>query len=397
MRIRKNDLPRRLLAGVAGLLACVLAALLMESVIQTLRVPQALLARRTRAVIFDDAVAHRLVRAKAKTGDVQITLAWNNGNDLDLWCVDPFGEHIFFGNRIARSAGELDIDMNAGGAETNEPIENIYWPRGEAPSGKYQVFVNYFANHGAPDPTAWTVDVLNKGRRSHFQGTISPRPNHGTVVPVTSLQVTGGRTTVPFLPSAFWNAVAWTAAWFAALAALLFYALVRGQDAYFQLPVMPALRRHRLTALSALAGAVSGALAQVTFTLLSGALLPLPFGIARLIGWALAGAAAGYALGRWTPNLPRRGATRGGLLGGILAALAFSVISQPGDVTNVAGRVLGAALLGFCIGWMLRLPRRRFERRTAFLHGEDVVVLTNPSRRYRADPRGRIPERAAHP
>lgn len=394
MKSRANNLPLRLLTSLAGLLLCAAAAAVMEGFFQPLRVPQDLTSRRTRAVIFDDPVAHRLVRARAKTGDVQITLAWNNGNDLDLWCVDPFGERIFYGHRLSRSGGELDVDMNAGGPETNEPIENIYWPRGEAPSGKYEVMVNYFAQQGGADPTPYTVDILNKGRRSHFQGVISPLPNHAQVVPITTIEVTGGRTSIPLLPSAFWQAVAWTAAWFAALAALLFFGLVRGQDFYFQWPVMPPSRRKRCTLYAAGAGAAAGAVAQVVFTLLSGALLPLPFGVARLIGWVLAGAAVGHSLGRWTPNLTRRDGLRGGLVGGVLAALAFAMANPPGDPTNIAGRVAGAAILGFAIGWMVRLPARRFERRTAYLHQESVTVYARQTRRYRTEPRGRIPERA---
>lgn len=76
--------------------------------------------------------AQRLEKAGAKSGDVQITLIWFNRNDLDLHCVDPMKEHIFFGHRRSRSGGELDVDMNVTG-ESTRPVENIYWPKGRAP------------------------------------------------------------------------------------------------------------------------------------------------------------------------------------------------------------------------------------------------------------------------
>ena len=38
----------------------------------------------------------RLRRAGAQSGDVQISLAWNNGNDIDLHVETPGGEKIFF-------------------------------------------------------------------------------------------------------------------------------------------------------------------------------------------------------------------------------------------------------------------------------------------------------------
>lgn len=43
--------------------------------------------------------AQRLQQAGAKSGNVQITLIWFNVNDLDLHCIEPSGNEIFYGNR----------------------------------------------------------------------------------------------------------------------------------------------------------------------------------------------------------------------------------------------------------------------------------------------------------
>ena len=115
----------------------------------------------------------RLQKAGAKSGDVQISLIWNNGNDLDLHCVDPRGEEIFYAHAHSASGGQLDVDANGGGAMTNAPVENIFWPRGKAPKGKYRVSVVHYAAQGGADPTKYDVNVLAEGKRKEYSGQIS--------------------------------------------------------------------------------------------------------------------------------------------------------------------------------------------------------------------------------
>lgn len=115
----------------------------------------------------------RLRREKAKSGDVQISLLWNNYNDIDLHVRCPSGELISFDHRNSRCRGELDVDMNAKGRESDEPIENIYWPAGKAPYGDYYVVVHHYRNHGDEDPTMFEVQVKVDGRVRKFQGELS--------------------------------------------------------------------------------------------------------------------------------------------------------------------------------------------------------------------------------
>ena len=110
----------------------------------------------------------RLRGASAKSGDVRISLLWNNTNDLDLHVIDPAGEKIFYGHKRSRSFGELDVDMNASSL-TSKPVENVYWPVGKAPAGHYRVLVHLFNNRERRD-TPFTIDVLNKGEISTFEG-----------------------------------------------------------------------------------------------------------------------------------------------------------------------------------------------------------------------------------
>ena len=47
------------------------------------------------------------------TGDVQVTLSWDAGSDVDLHVVDPNGDEVYWTNRRVASGGELDLDSNA--------------------------------------------------------------------------------------------------------------------------------------------------------------------------------------------------------------------------------------------------------------------------------------------
>ena len=118
-------------------------------------------------------IERRVREAGGKTGDVQASLEWHNYNDLDLHCIDPAGEEIYFGHKRSRSQGELDVDRNAGGRQTQSPIENIRWLEGTAPHGKYRVYVNHFNNHGESDPTAFHASILVGYKRQEVDGKIS--------------------------------------------------------------------------------------------------------------------------------------------------------------------------------------------------------------------------------
>jgi hypothetical protein len=134
------------------------------------------------------AMERRLNEVGAKGGDIQISLFWKNHNDLDLHCVDPLGEEIYYSNKKStRTGGELDVDQNAHPPYNDSPVENIYWPARGAPPGLYRVTVVHYALHGGSDPTPFTVRMVIQGRTNFFASAITYTANR-QAKPVRSFQ-----------------------------------------------------------------------------------------------------------------------------------------------------------------------------------------------------------------
>lgn len=107
------------------------------------------------------------------TGDVQILLSWGDENDLDLSCEDPYGELINFRNKKSSSNGCLDVDMNVSAPFSSSPIENIYWPVGKAPSGRYIVYVTLYRVNSASHSSDYKVTVKYGEKTEVIEGTVA--------------------------------------------------------------------------------------------------------------------------------------------------------------------------------------------------------------------------------
>lgn len=80
---------------------------------------------------------------------LRVVLSWDsNGTDLDLHVVTPDGSHAWYGNRVLKDGGALDVDVTTGyGPEI--------FSSAAPPKGTYLVYVNYYGS-GA-DTSAITV------------------------------------------------------------------------------------------------------------------------------------------------------------------------------------------------------------------------------------------------
>lgn len=122
----------------------------------------------------EDDIEERLEREGGKAGEVQLSLAWDDYNDLDMHVFCPSGERIYFNNKKSECGGELDVDMNVRPV-SNNPVENVVWT-GEAPPGKYKVGVHFYKHHRkrrTKKTTSFRLRVMVHGKSRDYSGTIS--------------------------------------------------------------------------------------------------------------------------------------------------------------------------------------------------------------------------------
>jgi hypothetical protein len=91
-------------------------------------------------------IAGRVKAAGGQGGSLQLSLGWNDRNDLDLHLVTPGGERIYYARIQSSDGGRLDVDMNVNG-ESKQPVENITWGGNTPRDGRYLVQVHYFKSY----------------------------------------------------------------------------------------------------------------------------------------------------------------------------------------------------------------------------------------------------------
>lgn len=124
-------------------------------------------------------------KVKAAGGNVdaklRFSLAWHNFDDLDIHVREPNGNHIYFG----RKDGKLDVDMNAGGGSTRQPVENVSFAN--PMDGTYTVWVHQYCRRETTD-VGFSIEVASE------RGTVQLSYPKGvtTEVPVGTFKVAGG-------------------------------------------------------------------------------------------------------------------------------------------------------------------------------------------------------------
>lgn len=105
-----------------------------------------------------------MVRTQVGTGKLQVSLSWNQPNDVDLHLVEPTGEEIYYGNPTSSAGGQLDLDSNAGCAIDGVNNENITYPDSVTlPAGQYIVRVDFWADCNVTDTTRYAVSARLNG------------------------------------------------------------------------------------------------------------------------------------------------------------------------------------------------------------------------------------------
>ncbi len=105
----------------------------------------------------------------ACNGEITVTLAWKTSDDLDLHLVEPDGTVVYYRNPQSQNGADLDIDMNAGGRKSQNPLENICYRR-TPPNGKYKIMVKFFARKSRDPEIPYTIYVRNGSSEKYFTG-----------------------------------------------------------------------------------------------------------------------------------------------------------------------------------------------------------------------------------
>lgn len=111
-----------------------------------------------------DSIREKVKRAGGSVdGELRISLAWDNTDDLDLHVTEPNRTKIWFGQKISStSRGQLDVDMNVSETVRN-PVENVIFPMAHRMlNGIYAVHVNQYRKRESID-VGFNVEIECRG------------------------------------------------------------------------------------------------------------------------------------------------------------------------------------------------------------------------------------------
>ena len=425
--LKTRLLSRLIFATLAGV-ACFLMALALEGGFKLFNVRQSVRNLPSHTLFFYtthvEKASGRAALATAKSGDVEITLTWNNKNDLDLHCIDPNGEHLYYAHKRAlQSKGELDIDKNAGPPYSPLPAEHVYWPRRDAPDGAYKVYVDEFQRHGDPDPTPFEITTKEYGRIKKYQGTIQMGRDRVAGDPgqfVCEFVATPSGDKSPLGRISFLKSTLVIAIWVGFIALAIASSILVGL-----IPVMvqngpkkqevllgPRIFGLRLGYLEGRIGLKPSRFAQIVadfgvWGLFAGFFGQLLYGFLPE-GWlsqtpntslsthptwsyaivlVLIGGILGAFVGRRVPHIPRFPTCLACILAGLLGSRLFFLIYWAGS--EMWGRVAVATLFGIVMGMMVDLPieepvEPEVEELYEDKHANRLSPLTLKSNRSRA-------------
>ncbi|GAB3959459.1 hypothetical protein GCM10027614_78980 [Micromonospora vulcania] len=133
---------------------------------------------------------HRLDQEKVKraggnvTGKLRVSLSWFNHDDLDLHVYEPNGDHIWYQEK----RNKLDVDMNASGTLSREPVENVTWTD-RVPDGEYRIEVNQYRKRDSTQ-VGFVVETESNGKIEHYSH--ERAVGHKETVEVGRMTVAGG-------------------------------------------------------------------------------------------------------------------------------------------------------------------------------------------------------------
>jgi len=133
----------------------------------------------------DDDDQRRVAQAGGKQGRLQVTLGWDDVNDVDLAVQCPSGEIVSFRQRRGCAGGVLDVDANWDvHSMRRDAVENIVW-FDDPPPGRYRILVTLFKQRGRVE-SPFRLTVRRQGKPDQrIQGVVHARDGTVTVAEIT--------------------------------------------------------------------------------------------------------------------------------------------------------------------------------------------------------------------
>lgn len=140
---------------------------------------------------------------EAGIGELQISLTWDQLNDVDLHLIQPDGQHIYYGSRYSSNGGWLDLDSNPACSIDEVNNENIFYGDEEGitiQNGVYEVLVDLWANCNIEGQTNYGIvayygDVMLtpiEGENPHYGYLTQDDESHNTnLISVMKFEITG--------------------------------------------------------------------------------------------------------------------------------------------------------------------------------------------------------------
>jgi hypothetical protein len=118
----------------------------------------------------------------AQSGKLEIVLAWDDRNDLDLHVFCPDGQELYFRARTV-CGGTLDVDANRNAENaTATPVENAVWEN--PPPGRYRIVVDPYTMRDHP-ASRFRVTIRQEGKPDRtVEGTATADRRSETAVEV---------------------------------------------------------------------------------------------------------------------------------------------------------------------------------------------------------------------
>lgn len=150
--------------------------------------------------VTDSQIRENVKNAGGKVdGVLRFSIQWNDvagqydGNDEDAHCIEPGGNHIYYGDKFnSNTGGRLDVDIV--NPKTNvAAVENITWPSiKRMDDGDYKFFVHCFSGRGGK--TGFRAEIEFEGQIYSFN---YDKPLHQSQdVDVATVNLNNGKFTI---------------------------------------------------------------------------------------------------------------------------------------------------------------------------------------------------------